>query len=605
MNGADIPLTSPRRAFVKTVGLVGLTTTVQTDTAIGQSDDYPSTTYGFENGLADGTVVEDSFDRTNEIAFEGSYAAGLNSSGSIETIAYLIIPESLQLRRVSFVWRESSSSYGGGILVRNGSGNMECFAGSDNPQWVVIGNNSSNGPGATYIGRTRDSASTYDRWIRTNLEFDWENNQFTVSYTDTESGDTASDTFSLNEGENVDQIELHGYTAVGYDPGSEPETGSCDMYWDQIEISTLSGTENPEQTDSPDATTDSEQTDSPEGIISSVLSIPTLIVAGSGVLGAGIYGWRRSQRAGEDTDTDTATGATDTTTSNTPSDSGTEDSGTETTIFNTPSDSGTEDSGTDTTIFNPPSDSAIGDATGDSDPQERATDLLTQAEEAETDGSYQQAADAYEEAISHLEQAIAGDDDDEESREALKAEIKETTASLASVSAVIEARESVTPTLQAAERSFKEAIARYAANEQTVARIRFRQARDAFEDAQQVIDDSDAEMLAQPIEVSFEQEATLPSLALEELAVLDESTIETLSVVDTELITDLEADPENEDITPPVVSDLEESNGISSEETALLTILSWWYEGDSREFGNEAELSQRYNQADYGFDQSR
>ena len=304
------------------------------------------------------------------------------------------------------------------------------------------------------------------------------------------------------------------------------------------------------------------------------VSPPTLLVAGGGVVGTGMYAWLRSRQADENTDTDTTTGVTDTTSTNSQSDSAIEGSATE-------------------------------DSTRGSKLQEFVTKLLTQAEEAEANGEYQQAADAYEEAITHLEQAIAGGDDDEESKEALKAEIKETTASLASVSAVIEARESVTPTLQAAERSFKEAIARYAANEQTVARIRFRQARDAFEDAQQVIDDSDAEMLAQPIEVSFEQEATLPSLALEELAVLDESTIETLSVVDTELITDLEADPENEDITPPVVSDLEESNGISSEETALLTILSWWYEGDSREFGNEAELSQRYNQADYGFNQSR
>jgi len=111
-------------------------------------------------------------------------------------------------------------------------------------------------------------------------------------------------------------------------------------------------------------------------------------------------------------------------------------------------------------------------------------------------------------------------------------------------------------------------------------------------------------VLAQPIEVSFEEEATLPSVALEDLAVLEESTIETLAGVDTESITDLESDPENEDITPTVVSDLAESDEISSEEAALLSILSWWYEGDSREFVSEAELSQRYKQADYGFDQS-
>ena len=157
-------------------------------------------------------------------------------------------------------------------------------------------------------------------------------------------------------------------------------------------------------------------------------------------------------------------------------------------------------------------------------------------------------------------------------------------------------------TLQAAERSFKEGIARYAAAEQTVARIRFRQARDAFEEAQQAIDDSDAEVLAQPIEVSFEQEATLPSLAFEELAVLDESTVEALADVDIESISHLDA--ESGEMKPAVVSDLEDSDKISSEETALLTILSWWYEGASREFTSKPVISRRYEQADYGFNQS-
>ena len=312
-----------------------------------------------------------------------------------------------------------------------------------------------------------------------------------------------------------------------------------------------------------------QETDS-DGMIPSfgAVSPPTLIVAGGGVVGVGMYAWRRSRQTSEDTDTDTATGATDTTTPNSPSDSATED------------------------------------ATGDSDLQERATELLTLAEEAEADGTYQQAADAYEEAITHLEQAAAGGDDDEESKEELKTEIEATTTSLASVNAVIDARESVTTTLQAAEQNFKEGIARYTADEQTVARIRFRQARDAFEEAQQTITERDVELLAQPIEVSFEQEATLPSMTLENLAVLDESTVKTLSSVDIESITDLEADPENEEVMPAVVSGLKESDEISSEETALLTILSWWYEGASREFTSETVISRRYEQADYGFNQS-
>ena len=249
------------------------------------------------------------------------------------------------------------------------------------------------------------------------------------------------------------------------------------------------------------------------------------------------------------------------------------------------------------------SDSTTEDATGNSDKlRESATKLLIQAEGAEADEQYQQATDAYEEAISHFEQAAAGVDNG--SKTQLESEIEEARAALDSLTAIREDINSLTSTLQAAERSFKEAIARYAADERTVARIRFRQARDGFKAAQQTITESDTELLAQPIEVSFEQEATLPSMVLEELAVLEEATVETLAAVDIESITDLEADPENEEMTPAVVNDLQQSAETGSEETTLLTILSWWHEGASREFGSEAKLSQRYEQADYGFDQS-
>jgi len=244
----------------------------------------------------------------------------------------------------------------------------------------------------------------------------------------------------------------------------------------------------------------------------------------------------------------------------------------------------------------PPSD---GTSSGDGDqPRERAADPLTRGKKAEANGQYQQAVDAYDEAINQFEQALAAADDEMK----VQAEIEETRTLLEAVTASRDQRESVATTLQTAERSFNEAIARYVAGSQTAAHIRFRQARDAFEEAQQAIDDSDAEMLAQPIEVSFEQEATLPSLALEELAVLDESTLETLAAVDIESITDLESDPE--EMIPPVISDLEESDEISSEETALLTILSWWYEGASRELTSETVISRRYEQSDYGFYQS-
>lgn len=267
-NSVDEALTAARRTVLRTVGLAGLATTLQIGTVVGQSDDKISTTYGFETNLEDWTVVEGSFDRTDEFAFEGSYAAGVNSEKRVTTVASLELPDSIRLRRLSFVWRESQSSFGGGVLVRNASGNMECFAGSDNPEWVVIGNNDTDGPGSSYIGQSDGTnQGVYDRWIRTEIEFDWNANTFRASFTDTETGDTSTEAFPLNEGDNVDQIELHGYTDASYEPGSEPATGSCHMHWDEIEVESSTRSETQEQTDSTDSeTTDGNETETNESV---------------------------------------------------------------------------------------------------------------------------------------------------------------------------------------------------------------------------------------------------------------------------------------------------------------------------------------------------
>ena len=156
--------------------------------------------------------------------------------------------------------------------------------------------------------------------------------------------------------------------------------------------------------------------------------------------------------------------------------------------------------------------------------------------------------------------------------------------------------------LQTGERNFKEAIARYAVGNQTVARIRFRQARDAYEEARQTIENSEIEMFAEPIEVSFEEEATLPSIAIEELAAVDDATLNALSAVDVESLTDIGDD--TDEITPAVLTDMHQNGEISVKEATLLTVLSWWYEGNIHVFFSKKEISQRYKKANYGFDQS-
>ena len=307
-----------------------------------------------------------------------------------------------------------------------------------------------------------------------------------------------------------------------------------------------------------------------EGLIPSVgpLSPPTLIVAGGGAVGAGMYAWHRSRQASEDADTDIATGTTDTNTSNSPPDSSTEQ-----------------------TRSMEPVDQLITDG----------NEAIESNKQAYRNNEYRTAVESLSNAIEYYQAAI-----DRISNPNKIADLEETIADAKAekrrIESITTVQTAVKEALQTGERNFKEAIARYAADNQTVARIRFRQARDAYEEARQTIENSEIEMFAEPIEMSFEEETTLPSIAIEELAAVDDATLNALSAVDVESLTDIGDD--TDEITPAVLTDLQQNGEISDKEATLLAVLSWWYEGDIHVFFSKKEISQRYKKANCGFDQS-
>ena len=287
-----------------------------------------------------------------------------------------------------------------------------------------------------------------------------------------------------------------------------------------------------------------------------------ILLGASGTVVAGIYLWRSSQSS--DSPANNINSDTDTTT-----------------------ESIAESTAEDTTVE-------------PSKLQEQATESIERAERAAEYADYEMSRDSYEEAIALLKKAAATADPDMEAD--INTKVEETQTALKTTTACQEQRDSLASTLQAAERSFKEAIARYAAGNQTVARIRFRQARDTFEEAKQAIGDTDVEVLTQPIEVSFEAEATIQSTALEDLGLLDDSTLDTLSATGIESISELEVNTDQ--LQPARVTEIDETDEITEREVGILTMLSWWYEGESRKFASKAEISQRCEQADYGYNQS-
>jgi hypothetical protein len=546
MNDAVISLTPPRRVFLKTVGLLGLTTTAQTDTAAGQSDDYSSTTYRFEDELEDWKVVEDSFSRTNEIAFEGSYAVGLNStSGLIDTIAYLSLSENPQVQQVSFVWKEFFSSRGGGVLIRNSSGNMECFVGSDNPQWVVIGDNSPDGPGRSYVGE----GNGYNRWIQTEIKFDWNNSEFSVSFEDIESGNTGSETFQLNEGQDIGQIELHGYQDRRYEPGSEPETESCQMYWDSIEIKS----------------TGSDSLNSISFFSNPLLPAAVGIAVGP-IFGYGLYRFISDQNNQYDS-SDSSSGAT----------------------IADPTNSSGSSSHNTTTI---------------DDHQAVAETAIETAVTAKSNNNLGDAADAYNEAIVEYQAAIeALNAGDTNKRAEFKKAIESTRADLEAVKTRREQQRKISETLKPAERSFQEAIVAHIENNQTVARIRFRQARDTFEEAHETITEGEADLLTEPVAVDVQPDQELSSTTISDLPGIPEAAATELAESGSEAVDDLEGAVKSP-WTPAAVGELVDNNIIEENIATKLTLLSWWHGDESYEFDTAEAVETRHRQADYGFNQT-
>jgi hypothetical protein len=157
--------------------------------------------------------------------------------------------------------------------------------------------------------------------------------------------------------------------------------------------------------------------------------------------------------------------------------------------------------------------------------------------------------------------------------------------------------------LQPAERSLQEAIVAYIEDDQTLARIRFRQARDTFEDAHETITGSEEDLLIDPIEVSVQPDRELSSLTLSDLQVISEKAASALADAGIETVDELESSTESP-WTPPKVAEVADSGAINDEEMTILTLLSWWYDDDSCEFDTAEAIERRQQQADHGFRQT-
>jgi hypothetical protein len=165
-------------------------------------------------------------------------------------------------------------------------------------------------------------------------------------------------------------------------------------------------------------------------------------------------------------------------------------------------------------------------------------------------------------------------------------------------------RSDVINVLQPAERSIQEGIVGFAEDNHTVARIRFRQARDEFTEAMKIIDQSDIGVFPPSIEVNVVPQQRLSSTILSELPSIPDTAASALSEAGIETIGDLI----NIEVQPWVleeVAELVDAGELTEEEiVSIITVFSWLHDGDY-EFSSAEAISRRQQQADYGFERAK
>lgn len=229
--------------------------------------------------------------------------------------------------------------------------------------------------------------------------------------------------------------------------------------------------------------------------------------------------------------------------------------------------------------------------------------IIETADTAKNNCEFKHAEEQYREALEYLEQAKEICDSSTDDHQNVVEEIEYVRKNIELTSDLTGKRPKLTETLIKAERSFQEGVAGYVDDDQTVAKIRFRQARDEFENARQIIDNSDDFLLNQPVDVTAEPQLSPPVNTIAKFTRITDATVEMLSSMSIEAIEDLQVDDGG--LQSSVIETFESRGAVTEEESTLLTILSWWDEGGSTEFGTANKIDCRFERSKYGFEKSK
>lgn len=228
-----------------------------------------------------------------------------------------------------------------------------------------------------------------------------------------------------------------------------------------------------------------------------------------------------------------------------------------------------------------------------------AESALSSAAEAASDGEYVQALDAYDRGIRGGERALETIPDDDESRVEIAAVLERAREKRESIQQAHTKQTDLMETLETAETHFQTAIAAPSSDRVVIPRERYRQARNAYEDALDMLEDLDGDVLENGVTVSPEPTVgpppenlgEFPGVHPEAQALLEEAELTTLTAV---------RDADSDTLTA-----LRDENVIGEQLGVRLVALNRWHAGEAVEFTALEEIEDRHRLADEAYQAHR
>jgi hypothetical protein len=239
---------------------------------------------------------------------------------------------------------------------------------------------------------------------------------------------------------------------------------------------------------------------------------------------------------------------------------------------------------------------------------EDAEKAVDEAHTARNSGNLDVASSQYTEAINVYNFAL-DEITSSEDQKRVETAIEQAKKDRDAVQTLKQERSKLHTTLQAAEENFQTAVVAHVSGENTLSRVRFRQARDQFETALQEFDTGEIDVFDTVITVPVTTGRDFSEAQLSAIPTIRSDAVEALAAVEIETVAELRQqasdaeDGGNQEIA--AVDELQAAGSIDPDVASTLSILSWSNGSDTQTFADRTSITHRREQAAIGFTASQ